>query len=142
MVWTMKVTHRKTTTCFYLRILRFFTLDVLSPRLWRTGLPWGPCPIVWLKLLETVWFLARFEEEEEEAGLDVGGGGGGLLAGWTNPGEPVGPRGVRLGLEFGTVGLGLEGGRGGPEEGRGGPLKCVGVDPTGLGLGERLGEEF
>ena len=123
-----------------------FTFVVLSPRLCRTGLPWGPCPMVWLKLLETVWFLARFRFEEESPDLD-GGGGGGLEEGWTKPGEPEGPRGVRFGLVFGTEGLGLEGGgggaddaRGGAEEGKGGPL--VGVDPTGLGLGERLGEEF
>lgn len=67
------------------------------------------------------------------------GGGGGLAVGCTRGAEPRG-LGPRLGLEFGTVGL-LVGGRGGGAEGLVGPTfweRWL----TGLGLGDRLGEEF
>lgn len=68
------------------------------------------------------------------ANLVLGGGGGGLLEGCTSPGELVLGRGlIIVGLAFGTLGLFVGGG---------GALACVGVLETGLGLGERLGDEF
>jgi len=68
------------------------------------------------------------------ANLVLGGGGGGLLEGCTSPGELVLGRGlIIVGLAFGTLGLFVGGG---------GALACVGVLETGLGLGERLGDEL
>lgn len=75
-----------------------------------------------------------------------------MLEGWTGPGELVCGLGFKLGFDVGTLGLAEEGGGVGPAEGGGGGaapdfadprvFRWVGVDPTGLGLGDRLGEEF
>ena len=70
------------------------------------------------------------------------GGGGGLEVGCTGPGDACPRREPRWGLEFGTWGL-LLGGRGGAPFGLTlGEALCEGVKPIGLGLGDKLGEEF
>ena len=71
------------------------------------------------------------------------GGGGGFEVGCTGPGEAWPMREPRWwGLEFGTLGL-LLGGRGGAPFGFiPGETLCEGVKPIGLGLGDKLGEEF
>ena len=71
----------------------------------------------------------------------LGGGGGGLDDGCTGPGELVCDR--RPGFELGTLGLATGMGGGGAPAFTGfGAFVCVGVELTGLGLGDRLGDEF
>ena len=72
-----------------------------------------------------------------------GGGGGGLVEGWTGPGELAGGgRATTLGLALGRVGLTLGGGGAPLDLTEPRALLCVGVGPTGLGLGDKLGDEF
>ena len=72
-------------------------------------------------------------------GALLGGGGGGLEDGCTGPGELV--CGLRPGLELGTLGLATGTGGGGAPDFTG-FCAFVGVELTGLGLGDRLGDEF
>lgn len=70
------------------------------------------------------------------------GGGGGFEVGCKGPGEAWPRRDPSRGLAFGTLGL-LEGGGGGAPFGLiPGEALCDGVEPIGLGLGDKLGEEF
>ena len=68
------------------------------------------------------------------------GGGGGLEVGCKGPGDAWPRREPSRGLEFGTLGL-LLGGSGGAPLGLI-PVLCEGVSPIGLGLGDKLGDEF
>jgi len=76
-------------------------------------------------------------------GADLGlGGGGGFDVGCVGPGDACPRREPSRGLEFGTLGL-LEGGGGGAPFGLiPGKALCDGVEPIGLGLGDKLGDEF
>ena len=75
--------------------------------------------------------------------LLFGGGGGGLEDGWTGPGELVKERGFTFGLALGKEGFAFWwGGGGATNDFAGWAFVCVGVGPTGLGLGDKLGDEF